>query len=475
MVALALTGNALLLALLVLFVVLYIAFIYSQRLKDPRLQRIFWFGLLTKIFGALAISFAYLLYYGGSDVFNFWVGGGLLLRLGEAHPEHFWSIFFGNLQALHQETGLLDDNPYLQFWVTDSRNLTMLRILAPLTFLSGGSVFGAIILGASIFFMAFWSFYIYFQKLFGIHRWYLAIALFATPALATWTSDLMKEAVCTAALLTCMRLFHRMAIEQRVSLGGMVLFLVCANLILLIKTYLLMLALPVWGLWLYLHYVSGQGNVLLKLITAPVLGLGLLAASYVLVTNLSAGSKRFSTENLLVQAEAIQSDLSSDYYYTRSQGSRYEITPINAAEPTTVLVGLPLGLFTTLFRPFPWEANNPLFMLAALESMLIFFLSLRAGFLLFNRQIRRAFFRKEIVVFLTYALILFAILGIISGNFGNLVRYKTPGFVFYCLSLAYVYSLHAQRTAKLRATRAASRQKLAALRQAQFEHFGLNA
>ena len=112
----------------------------------------------------------------------------------------------------------------------------------------------------------------------------------------------------------------------------------------------------------------------------------------------------------------------------------------------------PLAVNVTLFRPYLWEAYNPVMLLSALES---FFTLLLTVYILFQVGIRHLFSllaSRPVVVFcLLFAIAFSFSVGISTYNFGSLVRYKIPMFPFY-LSGLFILQYYAQYRPQRRST-----------------------
>jgi hypothetical protein len=90
----------------------------------------------------------------------------------------------------------------------------------------------------------------------------------------------------------------------------------------------------------------------------------------------------------------------------------------------------PKALFTVLFRPFPWEAKNPMFLLPALENILFAALLLLAIF--FPAKISN----PGIFGFcITFSVLLLLVIGLTTPVLGALVRYRIAAQPFLLIAL----------------------------------------
>ena len=111
----------------------------------------------------------------------------------------------------------------------------------------------------------------------------------------------------------------------------------------------------------------------------------------------------------------------------------------------------PQAIATALFRPLPWEAHNPIMLLSALEATFFLLFTLR----IFWRTgvvatIKFVVTTPVLVLCFLFSLIFAASVGINSGNFGTLVRYKIPMIPFYLSGLYILQSMLDAQQAKRR-------------------------
>ncbi|RMF51107.1 MAG: hypothetical protein D6750_04115, partial [Bacteroidetes bacterium] len=116
---------------------------------------------------------------------------------------------------------------------------------------------------------------------------------------------------------------------------------------------------------------------------------------------------------------------------TETGGSVYDLGPL---EPTlsSFLSKFPLATFTALFRPFLTEGRKGVILLASLETtfMIILFIYLSFRHNIF-KIIRRIYKERVLFYFFVLSIFLLAFIGLTSGNFGNLVRYRVPPYFFF--------------------------------------------
>jgi hypothetical protein len=110
-------------------------------------------------------------------------------------------------------------------------------------------------------------------------------------------------------------------------------------------------------------------------------------------------------------------------------GSLMETDPLQPAI-VSFLKETPKAFFRSLFRPYPWEARNPLFILPALENLLLIL------FLLLLIQYRKKPDYSSLAGFcLAFSLSLLWLIGITTPVLGALVRYRAVALPFLLLAI----------------------------------------
>ena len=109
----------------------------------------------------------------------------------------------------------------------------------------------------------------------------------------------------------------------------------------------------------------------------------------------------------------------------------------------------PKAIVVSLFRPFLWEVHNPVMLLSALEALFMLGFTLR---ILFQSGVGRTLALVVRTPILTlcfgFALVFAATVGVVSNNFGTLVRYKIPLLPFYMAGLIITRSMSAKSPKK---------------------------
>ena len=138
----------------------------------------------------------------------------------------------------------------------------------------------------------------------------------------------------------------------------------------------------------------------------------------------------------------------SEYLYETSMkqnGSAYTL-----GEQDGTLTGMvklvPQAIVVSLYRPFLWEVRNPVMLLSSVEAliMLIFTIRIiiRSGFI---KTMALIISTPSLTLCFLFAFIFAGTVGVVSNNFGTLVRYKIPMIPFYLAGLYITQSMSVPR------------------------------
>ena len=428
----------------------YLLFIYGaafgvrSSVTNVYTKRYFIPALTVKLVGAIALGILYHTLYGGDTNSYYHQAGIVYHAFGDSFAAG-WELVttVGDVTpAIRKYTDQLN------WFGRGSNEYFVIRVAAVFALLSFNTYTVIAILFATVTFTGMWAMYITFAKIRPQVYKELAIAVFFLPSVFFWGSGLLKDSLCLGALGWLFYAFYRGAIERRSVLRCAIIGTGAVGVIFAMKTYILLAFMPPALLWVFNESTRGIQSKALRLAAKPLfLSVGLLVSGYAFV-QISAADARFDIEQI-----GAQSKLTAEYLQGVSkteQGSGY-----NIGEQDGTLGGMaklaPQALVVALFRPFLWEARNPTMALSALEATYFLMLTLRIFW-------RVGLFKTMALISSTPVLTLcfvfslvFAIsVGISSGNFGTLVRYKIPLMPFY---LSGLYIMESMTTAGLRRAR----------------------
>ncbi len=108
-----------------------------------------------------------------------------------------------------------------------------------------------------------------------------------------------------------------------------------------------------------------------------------------------------------------------------------------------MLKKFPLAVNITLFRPYIWETRKPFQLLNAIEAMLFLWVTIKILFSIGPRKVWKTIGSDPTIQFCLIFTIIFAFaVGLSSGNFGTLSRYRIPCLPFFGIALVLIYYKH---------------------------------
>ena len=250
---------------------------------------------------------------------------------------------------------------------------------------------------------------------------------FLVPSVVFWTSGVVKEAVAMIGVGLMVQAISR--IRGLISPIELARLLLGAAMVALIKPYVLFVLVGALGVLFYFRWASREGQVVQ---VRPLVLVSLSVISAFAIIGLGYVFPSFAIDQLAEEAAYRQ-----NFAYKTQAHSSYFI-----GDPTqNSLIGqvayMPLGVITTWYRPFFFEARSVMALVSALEGSLF----LLATILVVIRQdpltLWRSMSRWPWLPFsMAFALVFGAVVGMVTSNFGTMVRYRVPLLPFLSLVLA---------------------------------------
>jgi hypothetical protein len=425
----------LLFSILLIIIASYIA---DSRYKNDPCKKYFVQGLVLKIIGSVAVGLIYQYYYTGGDTINYFKSSRAIDNYLSDDFWGFWSSFF--YYTFPGSDTTTTTNVYCDYgalYCESLAEITVYRISFLFYKLSFDTYMGTAILMAAFSYIGIWGIFRTFQKLFPNSLRYIAIGVLFVPSTFFWGSGILKDSICLTALGILIYFFYQL-VNRNYSraLLFLPLAIIMGKIILAIKVYILLAAFGFLMLWWGLSFQNQIKNPILRIIIGPVFFIILLVGSIYAVIEFGATSERYKIDNVLVTAQAVSSDLQKDYYYaagTADAASKGSVYKIPEFEPTLggVLSVAPIAISTALFRPFLWEVNSPVLLLQALETTIFTLLLAWTLFRYGPGKVVSFMLKNPFLIFCFFFSLLFGFMvGLTSGNFGNMSRYRIPMLPF---------------------------------------------
>lgn len=412
--------------------------IQDKNIKTNPAYEFFLKGLYLKFVGAIALCVVYVFYYKGGDTINYMTDAQTCLRLGGRNFGALINIIF---EGVNKQSFFLfnADTGYPIYNYFKLEEWRVIRFTIPACILGLNLYIPASIIVAWFSYLGNFRLYLVFADSFPKIYKRLAIPLLFIPSAAFWGSGILKDTFTFSAVGWFTYGFYMAFIKRRDFRKSILSLVLSAWLIINIKPYIFIALIPGSLIWLNFERLMSIKSNFLRTLALPVLLLILGGGGVFIMSQLgsSLGDKYSSIDKALETAVVTQKDLKRAEY----QGASFDIGDF---DPTLagITSKIPAAITAGLFRPFIWEARNPVMLLSGLENLLFLGLTIRLLFTLGPFGLFKRVGSSPLLIFsLIFSLFFAFSVGLTTSNFGSLVRYKIPcepfylGFLFVLLYL----------------------------------------
>lgn len=432
---------------LYLMAIYLIAYFVRGLVADTNTRRYFIPALTVKIIGAISVGLIYQFYYGGGDTFNYFNNSKQVWEAFKDSPSLGLSLIFAD----NQYTSANFQYASLMYFFHDTSSYFVVRVAGLFDIFTLHTYSATAVLFAVFSFSGLWAMYRGFYGLFKHLHFEFALAIFFVPSVFFWGSGILKDTLTLGALGWATYAAIRIFIHRKgFIIPHILLFMLACYAVYTIKIYILLCFFPALILWIFLSWRKKIPSAMLRVLMTPIILAISLALGYFALVVVGEDHKRYSLEALGQTAEITANYL---YYVSEKQGgSSYTLGDFDYSA-TGMIKKLPLAINVTLFRPYLWEAKNPIMLLSALESLALLIFTIvilvRSKFLLALKKID-----PTITFCLVFAISFAFAVGFSTYNFGSLVRYKIPLIPFYLIGLFILnhYSKSAKKLSELERT-----------------------
>ena len=392
--------------------------------KQP-FRRYYMLGLACKLLGGFMFGMVYIYYYGGGDTTRYFTGASNFFRTFIGSPAAGLHVL-SNAEMFPE---IFDNSPTVR---------TVQQLAGVVNLFSFNSFWICTLWFSVLSFAGIWKMFRAFSKVYPTLHREIAIACLFVPGVFFWSSGLMKDtlAVFGVGLMTGAVVEMFMLREKNLVKNGLLLALGFA-VVMAVKAYIVIALCGSFALYFFIGTVERIKNPFLKVAAFPFLGTVMAAGLYLGYGTIQESLQKFALESVIETAQEY-----NDYHHRISDkkakgnrtGSDYDLG-VDFSSPAGLVAAFPLAVNVTYFRPYLWETRNPVMLLSAAESAVILYFAL---FLLFKMGLfglfRGIMADAHVLMCLTFSLGFGFAVGLSSGNFGTLVRYKTVSVPFFLLA-----------------------------------------
>lgn len=424
----------------ILTTILFVFFIFliSKTIEKKRIEvfshyKYFTSAILVKVFASVIFCLVYLFVYGGGDTTSYFHNSVILSNLFGYDNESFFKILFnGNKSEYFSYFNSTTGIPEGYMW-RDSVTFFIIRLITPITLITQKSFLITTIIVSIISFTGIWKLYTFFCSLYPKLYHYFAFSILFLPSLLFWGSGILKDTFTLASIGWLTYSTHKVFILKKIKIKYFIMIFISSLLIITIKSYIFIAFLPGMIIWVFFEYLKKIENKLVKVLLLPtflLMGLGLMM---VLFSGLSSKLGDYSDMDAIIKkAQITQEDLTREHSYGKNF---YDIGKIDNSI-SGLLSKMPSAIIAGIFRPFLWEASSLFMLLSGLENLLLLMLLIYGLYKIGLSKYFSTIINTPILTFSILFTILFAYgVGLATGNFGALVRYKIPLLPFFLSAL----------------------------------------
>ncbi len=402
-----------------------ISFLYRKSAGLP-LANLFFFALAGKLLAGVALGLLYIYYYPyGGDTFTFFADAKILSKLAVTSQRAYSQVLLFN----HFPDSYLTDALVYEW---EPRSFFFIKILSVLNVFTLNNYWISGLYCSLFSFWGMWSLANTLTRLFPSGKWAAALGFLFFPSVVFWCAGVMKESVAMGAIGWVTATWLPYLLESKWANPGKWLWQLTGSLLLLVVLW----QLKYYYCVVYLACVVSCWLAILLVRKWEIKSRWAMATGWLLLFAGMAGIGSQLHANLridnLLKVLTLNHHLLLSFTAPENQ-IRFDHLQPNFA---SMLQNLPLALVSGLFRPFAWERDNGLQLLAGLENTVLLAMAAVAVFQLF-RISKIPFSSVTFLLLLAtglYILLLAALLSFSTPNFGTLARYKV-GFMPFLVYL----------------------------------------
>jgi hypothetical protein len=430
------------LAPIYLGIVLMLAlFIRNRNIRKKPYYKYYVPAVICKLIGGIGVCIVYTYYYKeGGDATNYFLSARTYVNV--LFDLNF-SMFFKMLNFYEIGNNLVgfDYSFYgpIIFSSADYYALLTVVLTVPFCILGLKSFFATTIVLAFVSFIGLWKLYEVFVDQFPALGKQFAIAIFFIPSVFFWGSGILKDTYTLSALGFVTYAVYKYLILKQRKFKYLILLITSSLLLILVKPYIFFAILPGSLTWVSFNRMSMIKNAIVKTFAVPAVLIILVLLVTLTLRYLGDYLGEYKLDNILKKAVKTQQDLIRSEQYGNNNYN------IGAFEATIsgIASKIPVAINMALFRPYIWDARNPVMVLSGLENLFMLGFSL---YILFKVRITTLFqslFSHPLLIFSFLFALFFAFsVGLTTANYGALVRLKIPCIPFYLSSLFILFHLN---------------------------------
>lgn len=422
-------------------ILMHAIYIRNKHIRKQPYYKYYVPAVLCKITGGIGLCLVYTFYYeGGGDASNYFLGAETYVNvLLDGNFDLFFEMINYHANPIHKTTYWEQGYGNIYFGNHDYYALFTVVISIPFCLLGFKSFIATTMLLGYISFLGLWKLYeVFIDQFPGLTRQF-AIAIFFIPSVFFWGSGLLKDTYTLSCLGFTTYAIFKYLIKKERKFKYLFMLITSSLLIIFIKPYIFFAILPGSLIWVFFNRITNIKNPLFKTLALPVLLLTLAGVVAFALQFLGQYLGEYNLDSVLNKAVRTQQDLVRNEQYGTNN---YDI---GAFEPTLagITSKIPAAINMALFRPYIWDARNPVMLLSGLENLFMLGFSIYILLKVKFTTLFKSLFSHPLLIFSFLFALFFAFsVGLTTANYGALVRLKIPCIPFYLSSLFILFYLN---------------------------------
>ncbi|MBN9349759.1 MAG: hypothetical protein J0H55_03665 [Chitinophagaceae bacterium] len=409
-----------------------ISFYYRKKLPNQTLKKYHFLAFWLKIFSSLIIvAYFYAKVDEGSDSLGLYYPEGLNLFHLLLKDTDNWKYLF--VSGENFDSTLIAHSYNYGYYLIGS-NFMVIKITALLCFLTFGRYLLISLLFGYFAFSGLWKLFMFFyNKKPELHKAF-ALSILFFPSVVFWSSGVLKDSLCIGAL-GWLTYSLDLVFNGNLKIKNGLIALASAYLIFSVKSYILLAYAPFFLLYLFLVKLQVVKSIYLRGAIAFFLISGIIAGFAFGYSYFQKELGQYALENVTKSISSLNSAFNS---LTGDMGaeSNFNLGASFDGTFTGFLKIAPFAITATFFRPFIWETTKVSQLLAALESLLLAYFTIRILLQIGIFRFAKYIFTDPLINFCFLFAVAFGLfVGTATLNFGTLVRYKIPCMPFFAIAL----------------------------------------
>ncbi len=427
---------------IVISVYLIIMFLVANYIKNKHIDqnpvyKYYVWGLFAKVAGAAAMGLIYTLYYkGGGDTTAYYRSSEALVNLFLQEPLAYLRILFGEVSEETILSSFSNQTGYPMYW-NKYTSFSVVRITSFFTVIGLKNYFTATILFAWFFYKGYWKLFLLVTRIYPKYHKAFAFSILFFPSVLFWGSGISKDAIALSMTGWFVYSLYFLVVEKERIFKNSLGLIFTTIVLLSVKAYIFVALVPGGFIYLAWSYLKKIQNPVFRLITAPLTATAFLGLGFGILMLFSPMLGEYGTIDGIISKAIITYE---DHSRAQQYGENFYSLGAFDGTRSNFFSKAPKAIIAGLFRPYLWEARNPVMLLAGLENLgfliLVLIILWRTGPI---KTIRLTLEEPLIIFSLSFAIAFAFAVGIATANFGALVRLKIPLIPFFAAGLFTLY------------------------------------